>query len=128
MRTKYTKAAKYAGITLLALTALFALVSSPEFNHFQKTLGNTQYYVKVSSGPFSENQSGRGTYAAYTYRLNGYRSDGYATAVEFFAPRVLRIGAYLRVYVRKDGAIATWEEVAPDVVPVDIKKGLDYQG
>lgn len=122
-RVKRAISSKYFFIAVAFLVALFfVLLNSKNIIAQAKRWGGEQYYVKISSEAPTDNGQ---EYWKYTYQLGGYSSDGAKRLLRFDANRILRSSAYLRVYVRDDGAVITWEEVPPQDVPAVAQKYLN---
>lgn len=122
MIVKRVISSKHFFIFLALLVALLlALSNSKKLIGYVKRSGGDPYYVKISGEAPGDNGQ---EYWKYTYQLGGYSDDGEKRLLKFDANRILRSGAYLRVYVRDDGAVITWVEVEPRDVPAEAQAYL----
>lgn len=86
-----------------------------------KRIGSESYYVKISSThPVSNGHSPW----KYTYLTEAYSAGGTEKSLEFTASHVLRSGAYLRIYVRNNADVISWEEIPLHAIPPDARKRL----
>lgn len=86
-----------------------------------KRIGSESYYVEISTDyPVYNGQD----LWKYTYLTEGYSSAGVEKSLDFSTHHVLRPGAYLRVYVRNNADVISWEEVPLHVIPPDARKRL----
>ncbi|WP_157646141.1 YxeA family protein [Burkholderia ubonensis] len=109
-------------IVAFAILMAFLVFDSRNIIKQAKQWGARQCYVKISDE--SPIDDGSGLWR-YVYRLDGYSGSGAKRLLEFKADRILRRDAYLRVYVRDDGAVVSWEEVARQDVPAGAQKYLN---
>jgi uncharacterized protein (TIGR01655 family) len=104
---------KWIAVLCLSMTFvvayLFGIVASKEPRRFKSV-----YYTKVITSTPTDN--GSCTFQ-YEYRLPSYTAEGIRRELDFTAPKILRLNAYLRVYAASEGSVTAWEEVQPNEVP-----------
>ncbi|ECW0470400.1 TPA: YxeA family protein [Salmonella enterica subsp. enterica serovar Mississippi] len=80
--------------------------------------GSDEYYVVIPDRVHADNWT---EYERYSYVLTGYAVSGARNTLAFDSFKILRPGVYLRVYVRDGYHVISWEEVAPDDIPVGVR-------
>ncbi|WP_105466201.1 YxeA family protein [Escherichia coli] len=86
-----------------------------------KRIGSESYYVRISA---AHSVSNAHNFWKYTYLTEAYSATGTEKSLEFTASHVLRSGAYLRIYVRNNADVISWEEIPLYAIPPDARKRL----
>ncbi|WP_265515795.1 YxeA family protein [Nitratireductor luteus] len=113
---------KYIIIVIVALLLLAVGVFLGLFAANSNRWFADQCYVRVGSEYAELDRAEFGDWR-FQYRLSCYSENGAQTQLAFLAPKALRDGALLRLYV-KGGEVTAWEEVRPDLVPPSVRPAL----
>lgn len=103
------------GIAVLLLVGAVFALGKINFNR----IGKDEYYIQViGEGSEVESEDGNGNiYTDYEYELPGYNKDGEEKTLIFTAQKQLREEAYLRVYVKEEDQVTSYQEVQADELP-----------
>lgn len=94
-------------IGILVIGLIF--LATVDFNR----LGKENMYVHITQdGQVEEERLDSGEiFKRYWYTLDAVEEDGEITTVEFSANKNLRVGAYLKLYVKNDVEVTSYDEV-----------------
>lgn len=86
-------------------------------------IGADQYYTKIiGQATELEDKGPDGTiYTRYEYELLAHDSDGNKEVLTFTANKPLREDAYLRLYVKDEKGVTSYEEVSVEDLPKSMK-------
>ena len=99
------------GILVIGLIIL----ATVDFNR----LGKENMYVYIGQdGQLEEDRTSTGeVFKRYWYTLDAVDEDGEITTVEFSSHKNLRVGAYLKLYVKNDVEVTSYDEVKAQDIP-----------
>ncbi|WP_285768769.1 YxeA family protein [Peribacillus sp. SI8-4] len=106
-------------IFLIGAAGAFALTKI-DFNR----MNADHYYVQITEdGTKHEQKVEDGSLmTSYSYRLDGTNAEGKTKPLEFTAQKNLRKDAYLKVYVKDEDKVSSYDEVKFEEIP---KKAQD---
>lgn len=97
-------------ISLLLLVGIgFGVYYFKNANH----IGADVSYVKITT----DGEKGKNVSFNYSYTMPAYDEAGKETEVTFSADKNLRKGAYLKLYIKEDKGVTSYEEVPEKEVP-----------
>ncbi|WP_429841860.1 YxeA family protein [Brevibacillus sp. FIR094] len=118
--------------TIIVLSVILALIIGAVFllqNVNFNRLGAEEYYVQINK----EGQKNGVTldsgekFTTYDYTLLGYNENGEEKTLTFMAMKELRKDAYLRVFVKEEKGVTSYQEVKLDELPDKAKEKLANQ-
>ncbi|KAE9777074.1 YxeA family protein [Escherichia coli] len=109
-------------LQIIASVIIFSVIfNANDFIKMVKRIGSELYYVRISA---VHSVSNAHNFWKYTYLTEAYSATGTEKSLEFTASHVLRSGAYLRIYVRNNADVISWEEIPLYAIPPDARKRL----
>ncbi|MGE6377786.1 YxeA family protein [Peribacillus muralis] len=108
-------------IFLIGVAGVFALTKI-DFNR----MNADHYYVQITEdGTQHDTKLGDGSVmTSYSYRLKAANADGETEALEFTAQKNLRKDAYLKVYVKDEDEVSSYDEVKFEEIPKKAQEKL----
>lgn len=99
----------FLGIIVIVVGASYTVLTL-DFNRFNKE----RYYIQITqNGEKLEDRLDNGeTMVRYGYKVDAIKEDGKHKELEFSANKQLRKGAYLMLYVNKEGEVSSYDEVS----------------
>jgi len=90
-------------------------------------LGANEYYLQINDqGKKVESKSDSGErFVQYEYKLPAFDKDGKQKTFSFSAQKQLRENAYLRLYVKDDKGVTSYQEVKKDELPKKVREKLN---
>ncbi|QDS33957.1 YxeA family protein [Brevibacillus brevis] len=118
--------------TIIVLSVILALIIGAVFllqNVNFNRLGADEYYVQINKeGQKNEVTLDNGEkFTTYDYTLLGYNENGEEKTLTFMAMKELRKDAYLRVFVKEEKGVTSYQEVKLDELPDKAKEKLANQ-
>lgn len=106
----------FLGIIVILAGASYAVLTL-DFNRFNKE----RYYIQITQdGEKLEDRLDNGEkMVRYGYKVDAINEDGKHKELEFSANKQLRKGAYLMLYVNKEGEVTSYDEVSKKDMPKD---------
>lgn len=106
----------FLSIIIVLAGASYVLLTF-DFNRFNKE----SYYIQITQdGEKIEDRLDSGeVMARYGYKVDAINDDGKHKELEFSANKQLRKGAYLMLYVNKNGEVTSYDEVSKKDMPKD---------
>lgn len=109
-------------LQIIAGVILFSVIfNADDIIKMVKRIGSESYYVRISA---THSVSNAHNFWKYTYLTEAYSATGTEKSLEFTASHVLQSGAYLRIYVRNNADVISWEEIPLYAIPPDARKRL----
>ncbi|MEK4427172.1 YxeA family protein [Solibacillus sp. FSL K6-1523] len=110
------------GATLLLFVAALVALITVDFNRINKDA----YYVQIATdGEVEEYKLNTGEIAhTYWYELPSYDESGKEVILKFSATKNLRKDAYLKLYVKKEKEVSSYNEVQFDEIPKKAQEKL----
>ena len=111
------------GIVSILLVAAVVILATVDFNSF----GKENVYVQVGDPSYTDEytiDSGQ-VITTYWYELPAYDEDGNVIEVEFSAQKELKQGAYLKLYVKQENEVTSYDEVSWEEIPVAAQEELE---
>lgn len=109
-------------LQIIAGVIIFSVIfNANDIIKMVKRIGSESYYVRISA---AHSVSNAHNFWKYTYLTEAYSATGTEKSLEFTASHVLRSGAYLRIYVRNNADVISWEEIPLYAIPPDARKRL----
>lgn len=106
------------GLAVVGLIAVFSM----DWNRFGK---ENMYVEIVDDGRMEEERSSSGeVFKRYWYELEAINEEGNTTSVTFSSHKNLRVGAYLKLYVKNDDEVTSYDEVQEEDIPSHILEKL----
>ena len=114
------------GVLILLVVVGTVLLRTIDINR----IGKSNLYVEVieptevkedilNSGEIVKN---------YLYEQKAFDTKGNEVDIEFFGLKELRKGAYLKLYVKKDNTVSSYDEVKWGDIPSDTQAKLEEKG
>lgn len=99
----------FLGIIVIVVGASYTVLTL-DFNRFNKE----SYYIQITQdGEKIEDRLDNGeTMIRYGYKGDAVNDEGKHKELEFSANKQLRKGAYLMLYVNKEGEVSSYDEVS----------------
>lgn len=99
----------FLGIIVIVVGASYTVLTL-DFNRFNKE----RYYIQITQdGEKIEDRLDNGeTMIRYGYKGDAVNDEGKHKELEFSANKQLRKGAYLMLYVNKEGEVSSYDEVS----------------
>lgn len=109
-------------IVIVIVIAGLVVLSTVDFNR----AGKDNVYVQViGEGKEESFTSNDGTiYKSYWYTLPAYNEQGEQTEVKFSASKMLKEGAFLKLYVKDGNEVTSYDEVSHSELPVAVQNIL----
>lgn len=113
-------------VTIIAIFAALAVagyaILSVDWNRFNKE----QYYTVVTEEVEIEETviSTGEVMTRYWYDFTSYDENGQEQVLELSAAKQLRVGAYLRIYVKDDTVVTSYDEVTFEDIPQKAQQQL----
>lgn len=106
----------------LGIVGVFA-ITKIDFNR----INASNYYLQITEdGIPHENKLDDGSVmTSYSYKLDATNEDGKTISLEFTAHKSLRKDAYLKMYVKKDDQVSSYDEVKLEEIPKKAQKQLE---
>ncbi|TQR21728.1 YxeA family protein [Psychrobacillus vulpis] len=106
---------------VVGVAGLFALTKI-DFNR----MNADNYYLQITEdGVQHENKLDDGSVMiSYSYKLEATNADGETIPLEFTAHKNLREDAYLKMYVKKDDQVSSYDEVKFEDIPKKAQEKL----
>lgn len=105
-------------ISLLLLVGIgFGVYYFKNANH----IGADVSYIKITT----DGEKGKNVSFNYSYTMPAYDEAGKETEVTFSADKNLRKGAYLKLYIKEDKGVTSYEEVLKKKFPLKQQKNLN---
>lgn len=111
------KAFTILALILVILTCLWLFFMDPAKLTPDNPAGKTTYYTIVNQPTVNKDDNGR-----YAYELVGYTEEGKSTILHFSTSKILKNGAYLKLYASSLRGVTHWEEVTADDLPGHARK------
>ncbi|MEK4075519.1 YxeA family protein [Paenibacillus sp. FSL M7-0656] len=111
------KAFTILALVLVILTCLWLFFMDPAKLTPDNPAGKTTYYTTVNQTTVNKDDNGR-----YAYELIGYTNEGKSKTLSFSTSKLLKNGAYLKLYVSTLRGVTHWEEVTADDLPGQAKQ------
>ncbi|MCL9780709.1 YxeA family protein [Vibrio sp. S4M6] len=111
-------------IYVLFIIMLLAVVFNVDSNKVIKKIkriNSQQYYVTISDDQPIKNSE---VHWGLTYKLEGYSEKNDKRLLTFNSDRVLTPSKHLRVYVRANGEVISWEQVSCTSIPMVVKSNM----
>lgn len=104
-------------VIIVVLAGTSYAVLTLDFNRFNKE----RYYIQITQdGEKIEDRLDNGeTMIRYGYKGDAVNDEGKHKELEFSANKQLRKGAYLMLYVNKEGEVTSYDEVSKKDMPKD---------
>ncbi len=98
------------------------LLATVDFNR----LGKNNVYVEViEPTDIDEDKLNTGeVMTSYLYKQTAFNDEGETIEVEFSAQKELRQGAFLKLYVKKENEVTSYDEVKWEDIPAEAQKKL----
>jgi len=112
---------------LIAISILFVLgvagALSLKYIDFNRMNAENYYLQITEDGKPDEFKLDDGTVMTnYSYTLDATNAEGKTIPLEFTAQKNLRKGAYLKMYVKKDDQVSSYDEVKLEDIPQKAQK------
>ncbi|MGF6357270.1 uncharacterized protein (TIGR01655 family) [Paenibacillus sp. 4624] len=111
------KSLSILALVLVILTCLWLIFMDPAKLTPDNPAGKTTYYTVVNQTEVNKDENGR-----YSYELVGYTDEGKSKTLNFSTGKLLKSGAYLKLYVASIRGVTHWEEVTADELPAQAKQ------
>jgi len=114
---------KLIGITFILLVAAVVILTTVDFNRF----GKENVYVQVGDPSYTDEDkldSGE-IMTRYWYELPAYHENGDEMKVAFSAQKELSQGAYLKLYIKNENEVTSYDEVSWEEVPEAAQEELE---
>ena len=111
------------GIVSILLVAAVVILATVDFNR----IGKENVYVQVGDPSYTDEyqlDSGQ-IMTTYWYELPAYHEDGNVLNVEFSAQKELKQGAYLKLYVKQENEVTSYDEVSWEEIPEAAQEELE---
>ncbi|MGE7092433.1 YxeA family protein [Lysinibacillus sp. NPDC048646] len=110
------------GALFILFVAGLIVLMTVDFNRLNKDT----YYVHITSdGEVEEYKAGDGQILeSYWYELPAFNDKGDETTLKFSAQKNLRHDAYLKLYVKKENVVTSYDEVQFEDMPAKVQKHL----
>ncbi|MFJ7973718.1 YxeA family protein [Psychrobacillus sp. NPDC096389] len=84
------------------------------------------YYLQITEDgvPHEDKLDDGSVMTTYSYQLDATNADGKTIPLEFTAQKNLRKDAYLKMYVKKDDQVSSYDEVKLEDIPNKAQKQL----
>ncbi|WP_144510833.1 YxeA family protein [Bacillus sp. FJAT-22090] len=114
---------------LIVIGVLFALgvvgifaITKLDFNR----MNADNYYLQITEDgvPHEDKLDDGSVMTTYSYQLDATNADGKTIPLEFTAQKNLRKGAYLKMYVKKDDQVSSYDEVKLEDIPQKAQEQL----
>lgn len=111
------------GIVSILLVAAVVILATVDFNRF----GKENVYVQIGDPSYTdESQLDSGEImTTYWYELPAYHEDGNVLNVEFSAQKELKQGTYLKLYVKQENEVTSYDEVSWEEIPEAAQEELE---
>ncbi|TQS71831.1 YxeA family protein [Ornithinibacillus gellani] len=113
---------KIIGIGVVLLLVIVVILARVDFNR----LGKDHVYVQIGEPANIEEQkidTGE-IITRYWYELPAYDEEGNVVDVAFSANKELRQEAYLKLYVKKENEVSSYDEVSWEEIPTAAQQEL----
>ncbi|MBC1970663.1 YxeA family protein [Listeria marthii] len=107
-------------IIILSLLILAGIGFGAYYFKNANRLGADVSYVKITK----DGEMGKKVSFNYSYTLPAYDETGKETEVTLSADKNLRKGAYLKLYIKEDKGVTSFEEVPEKEVPAKAAENL----
>jgi uncharacterized protein (TIGR01655 family) len=111
------KALTILALVIVILTCLWLFFMDPAKLTPDNPAGKTTYYTIVNQSTVDKDDNGR-----YAYKLVSYTDEGKSKTLSFSTSKLLKNGAYLKLYVSTLRGVTHWEEVTAEDLPGHAKK------
>ncbi|EAD7213048.1 YxeA family protein [Listeria monocytogenes] len=108
-------------IIIISVLLLGGIIGGVYYFKNANKIGADTSYVKITKDP----TKGKEISFNYNYTLPSYDEDGKETEVTFSADKELRKGAYLKLYIKEDKGVTSFEEVPEKEVPAKAAEKLN---
>ena len=114
---------------LIVIGVLFALgvagifaITKIDFNR----MNADNYYLQITEDgvPHEDKLDDGSVMTTYSYQIDATNADGKTIPLEFTAQKNLRKSAYLKMYVKKDDQVSSYDEVKLEEIPQKAQKQL----
>lgn len=108
-------------VTILIVGVIF--LSTVDFNR----IGKQTYYTEITTTTnkiTKEKDSSGNIYKTYHYKLASYDKNGTQKVIAFTAQKSLRQQAFLKLYVKKNGQVSSYDEVKEKDLPEKVAAQL----
>ncbi|MEK3887365.1 YxeA family protein [Bacillus sp. FSL K6-3431] len=111
------------GVISILLVACVVILATVDFNR----LGKENVYVQVGDPSYTdENKIDSGQImTTYWYELPAYYDNGSMMEVEFSAQKELKQDAYLKLYIKKENEVTSYDEVSWEEIPKATQEELE---
>lgn len=105
----------------LGVVSIFA-ITKLDFNR----MNADNYYLQITEDgiPHEEKLDDGSVMTTYSYQLDATNADGKTIPLEFTAQKNLRKDAYLKMFVKKDNQVSSYNEVKLEDIPQKAQKHL----
>ena len=105
----------------LGVVSIFA-ITKLDFNR----MNADNYYLQITEDgiPHEEKLDDGSVMTTYSYQLDATNADGKTIPLEFTAQKNLRKDAYLKMFVKKDNQVSSYNEVKLEDIPQKAQKQL----
>ena len=105
----------------LGVVSIFA-ITKLDFNR----MNADNYYLQITEDgiPHEEKLDDGSVMTTYSYQLDATNADGKTIPLEFTAQKNLRKEAYLKMFVKKDNQVSSYNEVKLEDIPQKAQKQL----
>lgn len=107
-------------ILIISVLLLCGIIGGVYYFKNANKLGADASYVKITKDP----TKGKEISFNNNYTLPAYDENGKETEVTFSADKELRKGAYLKLYIKEDKGVTSFEEVPEKEVPAKAAEKL----
>lgn len=99
---------------VLGVVGVFALTKI-DFNR----MNADNYYLQITEDgvPHEDKLDDGSIMTSYSYKLDATNADGKTISLEFTANKNLRKDAYLKMYVKKEDQVSSYDEVKIEEIP-----------
>lgn len=114
------------GVLILLVVVGTVLLKTIDINR----IGKSNLYVEViEPTEVKEDKLNSGEIVkSYWYEQKAFDTKGNEVDIEFSAIKELRKGAYLKLYVKKDNTVTSYDEVKWGDIPSDTQAKLEEKG
>lgn len=111
-------------LSLLIVIVIAGLIvlSTVDFNRAGKENVFVQVIGKGEEETFTSSDGA--VYKSYWYTLPAYNEQGEQIEVKFSATKELKLGAYLKLYVKEGNEVTSYDEVSHSELPIEVQKIL----
>lgn len=107
-------------ILIISVLLLGGIIGGVYYFKNANKIGADASYVKITKAPTKSNEISFNN----NYTLPAYDENGKETEVTFSADKELRKGAYLKLYIKEDKGVTSFEEVPEKEVPAKAAEKL----